>query len=207
MKIGLDFDNTIVSYDSIFFQVAQERGLTPDGLPQSKLAVRDHLRQIGQEDVWTEMQGYVYGARMLEADAFPGIVQFLHWARRAGIETCIVSHKTKHPFLGHPYDLHAIARQWIVQNLHDEDGPLIPEDRIYFELTKAEKLARIEAVQVDYFVDDLPEILTADGFPAARTTPILFDPARENDGALPLSVAGWDDVLGLIQSRCSTPTA
>lgn len=207
MKIGLDFDNTIVSYDSIFFQVAQERGLTPDGLPRSKLAVRDHLRQIGQEDVWTEMQGYVYGARMLEADAFPGIVQFLHWARQAGVETCIVSHKTKHPFLGHPYDLHAIARQWIVQNLHDDAGPLIPDERIYFELTKAEKLARIEAVQVDYFIDDLPEILTATGFPASRTTPILFDPARENDGALPLSVAGWDDVLGLIQSRCSTPTA
>ncbi len=204
MKIGLDFDNTIVSYDNIFYQVAQERDLIPADLPRSKLAVRDHLRQIGQEDIWTEMQGYVYGARMLEADAFPGIVEFLHWARQAGIETCIVSHKTKHPFLGHPYDLHGIARQWILQNLHDETGPLIPAERIYFELTKAEKLARIQAVQVDYFVDDLPEILTAAAFPA-QTIPVLFDPAQENVGAIEVAVAGWDQALRLIQARCSTP--
>ena len=204
MKIGLDFDNTIVSYHNIFYQVAQERELLPVGVPCSKQAVRDHLRQIGREDVWTEMQGYVYGARMLEAEAFPGIVTFLHWARQTGIETCIVSHKTKHPFLGHPYDLHGIAREWIAQNLHDEAGALIPNERVYFELTKVGKLARIDAVQVDYFIDDLPEILLAATFPA-RTTPILFDPARENDGTLPLSVASWDDMLTLLRSRCSTP--
>jgi hypothetical protein len=58
---------------------------------------------------------------------------------------------------------------------------------------------------VDYFVDDLPEILKAAAFPA-RTTPILFDPTRENADELPLSVESWDDVLTLLRSRCSTST-
>jgi len=45
-------------------------------LAVSKLAVRDHLRGIDQEDVWTEMQGYVYGARMDEAAMYPGAISW-----------------------------------------------------------------------------------------------------------------------------------
>ena len=41
MRIGLDFDNTIVTYDSLFHKVATEQGLVPASLPVSKLAVRD----------------------------------------------------------------------------------------------------------------------------------------------------------------------
>jgi len=177
VRIGLDFDNTIVSYDGLFHQVARERGLIPEGLPETKLAVRDHLRAIGQEPVWTEMQGYVYGARMLEARAFVGVTAFLSWAQRQGIEVAIVSHKTRHPFIGPPYDLHAIAREWVRLHLSEGGRPLILEERVFFELTKEEKLARIAAGGFDLFLDDLPEILTAPAFPAA-TLPVLFDPAR-----------------------------
>ena len=76
MLIGLDFDNTIVSYDELFHRVALEQRLVPVETPVTKLAVRDWLRQAGREDRWTEMQGYVYGARMDEASAYPGLVEF-----------------------------------------------------------------------------------------------------------------------------------
>jgi len=100
MRIGLDFDNTIVNYDRIFHTVALEQGVIPTDLPANKTAVRDYLRSIDQEDRWTEMQGYVYGARMSEAEAYPGALDFIQRAQAAGHTLAIVSHKTKHNYLG-----------------------------------------------------------------------------------------------------------
>lgn len=64
MRLGIDFDNTIVCYDELFHRVALEQGLIPADLPVNKSEVRNHLRRVGKEPLWTEMQGSVYGARM-----------------------------------------------------------------------------------------------------------------------------------------------
>jgi hypothetical protein len=174
MRIGIDFDNTIVSYDALFHRVALERELIPADLPATKLSVRDHLREIGREDDWTEMQGYVYGARMDEALPYPGAIDFFDWARTERIDLAIVSHKTRHPILGCPYDLHEAARGWVRKFLIDIKQPLIDAADVYFEPTKRAKLARIAALDLGCFIDDLPEILLAAGFPE-RTSGLLFD--------------------------------
>ena len=54
MRIGVDFDNTIVCYDRLFHRLARERGLIPETVPQTKGAVRDYLRSIDREDDWTK---------------------------------------------------------------------------------------------------------------------------------------------------------
>ena len=191
MLIGLDFDNTIVSYDELFHRVALEQRLVPVETPVTKLAVRDWLRQAGREDRWTEMQGYVYGARMDEASAYPGLVEFLRWARSEGIGLAIVSHKTQHPFLGPRYDLHRAARHWIERHLRDDLGSFVPADKIFFELTKPAKLARIAALACTHFVDDLPEILAAPEFPP-NTQRILFDPESiQSVESETIRVADW----------------
>ena len=46
MRLGLDFDNTIVCYDGLFHRVAREEGLIPAALPATKSDVRNHLRSI-----------------------------------------------------------------------------------------------------------------------------------------------------------------
>lgn len=175
MRVGIDFDNTLVSYDALFHRVALEQGVIPADLPASKLLVRDHLRRAGQEPLWTEMQGLVYGARMDEAAMYAGARDFLHWARANRVATAIVSHKTRYPFAGPKYDLHQAARDWVAHHLRDESGPLVDPANVFFELTKEEKLARIGALGCTHFIDDLPEILLAADFPA-RTERILFDP-------------------------------
>ncbi|MEI6559663.1 MAG: hypothetical protein WCO00_14770 [Rhodospirillaceae bacterium] len=200
MRIGLDFDNTIVSYDRLFHKVAVEGGHVPVDLPVSKLAVRDYLRGIGREPVWTEMQGYVYGARLLEAEAFEGVAGFLAWARQEGLFVAIVSHKTRHPFIGPPDDLHAMARAWIERHLADTAGPLITNQRVHFELTKEEKLARIAAGAFDCFVDDLPEILTASAFPE-NTAPVLFDPDGRGHAGIGACVTSWANLRALVEAR------
>lgn len=190
MRIGIDFDNTIVSYDTLFHRVAVDQGAVPAETPRNKNAVRDYLRSIGREPVWTEMQGEVYGARMMEADPFPGVIDFFAWAREQGIRLNIVSHKTKHPFLGPQYDLHAIARRWIETHLVRNGAPLIDDADVFFELTKDAKISRIASCGCDYFIDDLPEILSAPAFPAA-TKPVLFAPNLAEDAGTFLIKPDW----------------
>jgi hypothetical protein len=169
MRIGVDFDNTIACYDGVFHAAAVERGLIPREVPTDKTSVRNHLRAIGREDDWTELQGYVYGARMDLVALYPGVAAFFAEARGAGHELFIVSHKTRHPYRGPAYDLHAAARGFLAAHGLVEDG------RAHFELTLREKLARIGALALDVFVDDLPELLAEPAFPAA-TRAVLFDP-------------------------------
>ena len=203
MRIGLDFDNTIVSYDSLFHKVASEAGWVPPGFPASKVKVRDHLRALDKEAVWTEMQGYVYGARMAEAEAFPGVVEFLRWARASDIAVSIISHKTRHPFLGPRYDLHEAARAWIAHGLRTPSGPLVEAGQVFFELTQEDKVRRIGEAGCSVYVDDLPEILLSPRFPRS-VQPLLFDPeGHHRDAPLPRA-ADWSQVRGEIERRCLT---
>ncbi len=194
MLIGLDFDNTIVSYDALFHKVAVEQVLVPSGLLKSKLAVRDYLRKIDNETAWTEMQGYVYGTRMGDAAAYSGAIEFIKLARDKGISMAIVSHKTKHPFIGPKYDLHEAARGWVTNALMDGVANLIEPDHVFFELTKEEKIARIANIGCDYFIDDLPEILLMPGFPK-KTKRILFDPEGIHDpDGLCAKLGSWQEI-------------
>lgn len=177
MRIGIDFDNTIVSYDALFHKVALEQGAVPFGTPANKIAIRDYLRRAGREEIWTEMQGYVYGARMDEAAAYEGAVDFIRCAGDKGHTVAIISHKTRHPFLGPQHDLHAAARSWAERHLQMGGAALVPASRVFFELTKETKLKRIGDFACDVFIDDLPEIFLAESFPKP-VRPVLFDPER-----------------------------
>jgi hypothetical protein len=44
VRIGIDFDNTIICYDTVFAAVARQRGLVPEGWDGLKSEVRDYLR-------------------------------------------------------------------------------------------------------------------------------------------------------------------
>jgi hypothetical protein len=201
MLIGLDFDNTIVSYDALFHKVAVEQELVPADLPKSKLAVRGYLRKVDNETAWIEMQGYVYGARMGDAAAYPGVIEFIKHARDKGISMAIVSHKTKHPFLGPKYDLHDAARGWIANALMDGVANLIEPDHVFFELTKEEKIARVANIRCDYFIDDLPEILLMPGFPK-KTKRILFDPeAIHNTNGLFANLGSWQKIKTFFETK------
>ncbi len=201
MRIGFDFDNTIVSYDMLFHRVAVEQSLVPASLPKSKLAVRDYLREIDKEDAWTELQGCVYGSRMNDAVAYPGVVEFMKHARDNDISMVIVSHKTLHPFMGPKYNLHDVARGWVETFLLDESEPLIDPERVFFEVTKEEKIARIGQESCDYFIDDLPEILNMTGFPTS-TEGILFDPeAQHIDAIVSERIESWQIINDFFEAK------
>lgn len=202
MKIGIDFDNTIVSYDSLFHKVAVDQNLIPEDVQPSKAAVRKYLVEAGQEDQWTLMQGLVYGDRMEDASMYEGVIPFLVWAGENHHECAIISHKTRYPYKGPEYDLHKAARSWIDQNLLIEGEPLFTSSHIFFELTKEDKLSRIDAFGCDLFIDDLMEILFAQGFPN-NVGRILFDPdGHQEEQKKDLMICNhWQEMTSLLDNK------
>jgi len=195
MHIGIDFDNTIVCYDDVFYKAAVEKKLIPAAFSPSKTQIRDFFRAEQRETEWTELQGYVYGARMDLAQPFPGVSAFFAHCQEHNIQISIVSHKTKHPYLGTQYDLHSAARKWLLQQpfFHDKID-------LFFELTLQEKLRRIGQTECDAFIDDLPELLNEPNFPQ-KPRKILFDPGnlyQENTQWQKLS--SWEQMPSILSA-------
>ncbi len=176
--IGIDLDNTIIDYRGVFHRHAVARGLIPATVPLGKDDVRDYLRRAGRDEDFTLLQGYVYGPGLAEAKPFPNVQTGIAALQASGASAAIVSHKTPRPFRGPPYDLQACARAWLESNglVGAAVGQVRPE-RVFLEPTKEAKLARIAALQCEWFIDDLPEFLAEPAFPE-HTRRILFDPDR-----------------------------
>ncbi len=200
-KIGVDFDNTIICYDGIFNQIGIEKKLIPNNLPHGKKHVRNYLRNIGQEEKWIMLQGYVYGTRLIDAPPFEGVKQFFSYCQKHSIYCCIISHKTLHPYRGYPYNLRKAAYKWLYQNNF--------QCEIFFESTKADKIKRIYQQECSHFIDDLPEFLTLPEFPET-TSKLLFDPSKNykrsnnsyhNTKPMIKIVKSWKELLIMLQKN------
>ena len=195
MIIGVDFDNTIVNYGNLFYEVAVERGLIDNDGPMSKTAIRDGLRNRGDEAAWTEMQGHIYGVAIERAEPFDGVIEFFTECRRRSVPVFIVSHRTKKPYAGPDVDLHTAARNWIAANLRDNTGSLIKPDDGWFESTRISKMQRIASLGCTYFIDDLPEFLSDPAFPA-NVERLWFAPENEATAENALRrYASWHDIM------------
>jgi hypothetical protein len=199
MRIGIDFDNTIVSYDRLFHTAALIKGLIPPSTPRNKLSVRNYLRQQKKEREWTLLQGEVYGPKITDADPCAGVIEFMKTARALKHEVYIISHRTKFPFLGPKYDLHLAAQNWLDQFIARHNIDLAQRSHAFFELTKEDKISRIAFLKCDVFIDDLPEILDMDGF-LSGTRRILYDPENKCEPTMSQYVVmnSWNAIQKLL---------
>lgn len=175
MVFGIDFDNTIVCYEGIFYKAACELGLIPRSCGKTKNEVRDYLRNNKKEDKWTELQGIVYGSRMLEAKPFPGVIDFFIKLHQHNIPCFIISHKTKFSKKGVKYNLHQAALDWLEENdFFDTQNTGILQEKVFFNATRSAKIYRIIECGCTHFIDDLPEMFEEPSFPE-NVEKILFD--------------------------------
>jgi len=184
MRIGIDFDNTIASYDELFADLAVEQGLF-DVAPVGKRRLRDDLRaRPDGEEKWQRLQALAYGTRMPEAHMFDGVAPFLNACRVAGIDVHIVSHKTR--FANHASDgtdLRQAALSWMTDNhFFDPDGFGVSPDHVHFRDTREAKVACIAELDCDRFVDDLEEVFAEPSFPDGVER-LLFDPSGAQSAA------------------------
>lgn len=182
--IGLDFDNTLADYDRVLHREALRLGLIEAATPAAKREVRDAIRQRPDgEPEWQKLQALVYGPLMAEAELIAGVTDFLKACRARGTAVHIVSHKSRfYPLDPTRTDFREAALAWMERRgFFAECG--LSRERVHFEDTRHEKVARIAALGCASFVDDLEETFAEPGFPAA-TRRLLFAPrgARAADG-------------------------
>jgi hypothetical protein len=198
IKLGLDFDNTIVCYDAAIALLADELFDLPPEVPRTKLGLRDYLRGAGREPEWTAFQGELYGPGMRHAQPFEGAIETMLQLMVAGHKLVIVSHRTRRPYAGKPHDLHAAARGWVAERLQSKG--LFAEDSgsMNFLETRQEKVARITELGCQAFLDDLPEVLHTKDFPK-DTVGILFDNnLRYFNAKNKYQISAWKQLPGII---------
>jgi hypothetical protein len=195
LRIGIDFDNTIISYDDVFRAAAAAGGLVAAGFSGNKQAVRDAIRLLPDGELaWQRLQGQVYGKGIGGATVVAGVATFLRRCRAEGCAVMVVSHKTEY---GHfdpdRVNLRKAALDWMAgQGLLGGDHGIAGAD-VHFESTRADKLRRIAALSLTHFIDDLEEVLSDPEFPP-NVERILFA-----DGAQPASLpyvscSTWRDI-------------
>ena len=186
MIIGIDFDNTIASYDELMHRLAVEWGWLSASLPRNKRRVRDALRSLPDgESKWRQLQTHCYGPGMCDARPMEGIKEFLAACKARGVPVWVVSHKTQFANFGEPgVNLRAAALEWMSQqSFFASERFGVGRERIYFEETREEKIARIRRLGITHFIDDLEETFLEKSFPG-RVEKILLarQPVRNGRG-------------------------
>ena len=188
LRIGIDFDNTIVDYRPVFLPAARALGLVGAGFSgEDKTEIRDRLRALPDgETRWQQLQAHVYGVAIDDAPAYAGIERVIGEARRRGAELAIVSHKGRFAAAAPAgADMREAALRWLAQRSILGTAGIAAHD-VFFEATRDEKLDRLRRLDLTHFIDDLADVLSDPAFPA-HTRAIHF---RESWDAV------FDDVFG-----------
>ncbi len=166
--LGIDFDNTLVNYDNVFYQTALQSGLITPDIDKNKKNIRDKIRALPDGEIkWQKLQAFVYGKGMKDSVLFEGVKSFFDACRKSAIQISIISHKTEFaPLDEERLNLRDVAINWMKGNrFFDNDGLGLPLDRIYFESTRQGKIDRIKQIGCTHFIDDLEETFLEDSFP------------------------------------------
>lgn len=199
MRIGIDFDNTLACYDSLFVNMVREMGMSEIGEFESKQAIRNCLRQRENgERIWQEIQGKVYGIHMHKAVQFTGENNFLlRCAASPKIEIFIVSHKSEFGHFDNTFtSLREAARIWMQDNgFFDPNKYAIPKTNLFFESSQREKVGRINTLNCDIFIDDLAEIFAHPDFsPTTRKFLFTNGDKRDSIDGIDMVCANWAEI-------------
>lgn len=211
LRIGLDFDNTIISYAGLFRELALSRDWVPPETPPSKEAVKRRLIEEDGNDLrWQRLQADAYGERLLTVDPAPGCLEFVRKAAEDGHELFIVSHKTERSNFDPTVELRKWAWDWLRKNgFLSEAG--IREKNVRFAATRDEKVSIIASLELDLFVDDMLVVLEHAAFPGSsqpvhyRAPSGLSDEPPAPPGVLRTS--SWAEVGRLVDAISETGPA
>lgn len=193
--VGIDFDNTIINYDTLFYEGALRRGLIPTDLPRKKKLVRDQIRKQPEGEMeWRRLQAEVYAMRLGRGTPSDGVLDFFLFCKSHRFKIYIISHKSEFS----SYDivktnLHLPALTWLAEYnffAHEKFG--LSPNQVFFENTRKAKTNRIQRLGCTHFIDDLEETFLDPTFPKGIQK-ILYGSLA---GPLPgvLTMAHWKQI-------------
>ena len=159
MKLGIDFDNTIINYSKIFKKVGVNHNLLTKSIKSGKNIIKNFFIHRNLESKWTELQGIVYGKEIYNADAYKNCKKILIKLNKNKIKKYIVSHKTLYPYIGEKINLHKSASNWLRNNSFFEKEINFKKNEIFFKKTIKAKIEKIISLRCTHFIDDLKHVL------------------------------------------------
>lgn len=185
LNIGIDFDNTIVDYGSIFAKTACSLGYVDSNENLTKNEVQKLIKESDDgERKWGILQAEVYSKGIYQAETMAGFSNFVSECRDRRISLSIVSHKSnRNPHDHLNRDLKKPALDWMKKhNFFLESALGFSLSQVFFAETVEEKLARIKDLNCTHFIDDLLKVLNHTLFPK-NTQKILFikKPSERDD--------------------------
>tara|TARA_B100001063_G_scaffold227750_1_gene238525 strand:- start:21 stop:632 length:612 start_codon:yes stop_codon:yes gene_type:complete len=199
IKIGIDFDNTIVNYEDSFHEEAVKRKIFTKNQRKknSKEILKNKLISKNKEEEWTTIQGIVYGKKMLRAKPYKNSINFINkFCDKKNFELFIVSHKTLYPIIGEKINLHKISKNWIKKKKIFKNKKIgWIKKHVFFLKTKEEKIKKIVQLKCDYFIDDLEEILKK--LPK-KIKKIHFDPYKKSKKP---SLKSWGSLIEVMKNN------
>ncbi len=176
--IGVDFDNTIVSYNELIYSAARRRSLISSDVMKNKREIRDAIRKLPNGEIeWQKLQAFVYGKGMESAVLMAGVAEFFDLCKGLSVPVFIISHKTQFASMDvECVDLRETALEWMKMNkFFSKEGFGLALDNVYFKSTRQEKIDCLGALGCTHFIDDLEETFLEEYFPA-HVEKILFSP-------------------------------
>ena len=205
--IGVDFDNTIVSYADVMYKTASRWKFIDPKTQKEKRIIRDQIRDLPDgENKWQKIQAFVYGRAMDQAELINGVKEFFVTCKKTGIPVFIVSHKTPYASMDEDkINLREAAMTWMRENqFFKENGLGLTKESIFFESTRQEKIRRIEQLQCSHFIDDLEETFLDPSFPD-NTQKILFTSLESHSDIRNLKTfSDWNDIKDYLLSAAVT---
>ena len=193
--VGLDFDNTIVSYDSVLNKYAFELGYIQNK-NCSKAYIRNAIRQLHNGEMkWQHLQAIIYGEKINYAVLFDGVDSFFRSCKRNHLEVYIVSHKTEFSSLPRcKINLRKPAMEWLRNHcFFENDGFGLRKNQVFFESTRHQKIQRIKQLGCTHFIDDLIETFQDHRFPP-NVKKILFSPKDRNHHDGLITAQSWKEI-------------
>ncbi len=193
--IGIDFDNTVINYDEIMFEMASASNFINGGAHKSKKSIRDNIqKQHDGEYKWQNLQAMIYGPEIGKAKTAEGIIPFLYKCTTNKIPVYIISHKTRHPTMNTAgINLRDTALNWMHVNGFFSSRA-ISRENVFFESTRQKKIGRIKKLKCTHFIDDLEEMFLETTFPTG-TFKILYSPHAPFSKSPPfMPVRSWDEI-------------
>lgn len=192
MRLGIDFDNTIIAYDHVFKMVAMQQDILVDHIAPNKTALRDHIRTLPNGEItWQQIQAQVYGPQINQARMFEGFDFFIKKCRAKNICPFVVSHKTKFAAQDPTVNLRTHALAWM-ESHHFFDTLGFSRDHIIFESTREKKIKRLIDLNCTHIIDDLIEVLTDTHMPQSMQK-IWFSQTRTSHPNI-IQCPTWADI-------------
>ena len=146
MIFGFDFDNTIINYDKVFYNIALKKKLINKKTKKSKESIKSLLIKKKYIKEWIKLQSLVYSQEIHKAEPNRKIIKILQFLKKKKIKFYVVSHKTKHPYYGEKVDLHKISRSWLNKNIFNKKNKL-NKCKFYFEVSIKKKNSKNKKIK------------------------------------------------------------